>query len=449
MSPQKPGRRRFLKSSAALAGLAAAGGVLPASGQQQASPAETPLILPNGNNVRPLGERSRYEKLVRSGTATNATTPLQDLHGSITPTDLHFYVNHEAGIIPDFDPAQFRLLIHGMVERPLVYTVEDLKRMPAITRPYFLECGSNGNPNRAKTAKTVEVIHGRTSCVEWTGVPLAVLLKEAGVKDGAGWVIAGSADTSRHSSSVPMEKAMSTALVAYAMNGEALRLENGYPIRLVLPGYYGRITVKWLNQLKVDNQPSMSTQDRHVHVDHSPAGEGAFLMTTDEARQMQLSVYAKSVITFPSGGQKIGKHGYCEISGLAWSGGGVVKRVEVSTDGGKTWKDAKLPDAVHPYAHTRFRFPWTWNGEETIIMSRCTDERGDVQALASEVEKNWGEDSGKGCTEVLGEDCSLVPRRANRAYVQPWRVASDGTVHNAFVMGPEPTDLHGHPEAEG
>ena len=383
MKPKKPGRRRFLKSSAALAALAAAGGIRPASGQQAAPQAEPPLILPDG--VRPLGERSRFEKLVRSGTATHGTTPLQDLHGNITPTELHFYVNHEAGIIPDFDPEQYRLLIHGMVERPLIFTLDELKRLPAISRPYFIECGSNGNPRRAKVAKTLEEIHGRTSCAEWTGVPLSVLLKEAGVKDGAGWVIAGSADTSKHSSSVPMEKAMDDALVAYAMNGEAIRLENGYPLRLVLPGYYGRITVKWLNQLKVADQPSMSTQDRHVHVDHSPAGEGAFLMTTDRARQMQLGVYAKSVITFPSGGQKIGGRGYCEISGLAWSGGGSVKRVEVSTDGGKTWKDAKIPDPIHPFAHTRFRFPWTWNGEETIIMSRCTDENGDVQAAASEV----------------------------------------------------------------
>ncbi|MGH9783140.1 MAG: molybdopterin-dependent oxidoreductase, partial [Terriglobia bacterium] len=317
MNPKQSGRRRFLKSSAALAGLAAAGRVLPASGQQTPPQAETPLILPTG--LRPLGERSRFEKLTRSGTATNATTPLQDLHGNITPSELHFYVNHGGGILPDFDPSTYRLLIHGMVERPLVYTLDELKRMPAISRPYFLECGSNGNPNRAKTAKTLEEIHGRTSCAEWTGVPLAVLLKEAGVKDGAGWVIAGAADTSRHSSSMPMEKAMSNALVAYAMNGEAIRLENGYPLRLVLPGYYGRITVKWLNQLKVTDQPSMSTQDRHVHVDHSPAGEGAFLMTTDRARQMQLAVYPKSVITFPSGGQQISGRGYCEISGLAWS----------------------------------------------------------------------------------------------------------------------------------
>ena len=164
---------------------------------------------------------------------------------------------------------------------------------------------------------------------------------------------------------------------------------------------------------------------------------------------MQLAVYPKSVITFPSGGQQISGRGYCEISGLAWSGGGAVKRVEVSTDGGKTWKDAKIPDTIHPFAHTRFRFPWTWNGEETIIMSRCTDENGDVQAMASEVEKNWGVDTSEGCTEVLGEDCNFVPRRTNRAYIQPWRVASDGSVHNAFVMGPEPTDLHGHPGEDG
>lgn len=336
-----------------------------------------------------------------------------------------------------------------MVERPLIFTLAELKRLPAISRPYFIECGSNGNPERAKVAKTLQEIHGRTSCAEWTGVPLSVLLQEAGVEDGAGWVIAGSADTSKHSSSVPMEKAMSDALVAYAQNGEAIRLENGYPLRLVLPGYSGRITVKWLNQLKVADQPFMTTQDRHFHVDHSPAGEGAFMMTTDRARQLQLGVFPKSVITFPSGGQTIGARGPCEISGLAWSGGGAVKRVEVSTDGGKTWKDARIQEPIHRFAHTRFRFPWTWNGEETIIMSRCTDENGDVQASAMEVEKNWGVDPSAGCTDVLGEDCEHVPRRTNRAYIQPWRVASDGTVHNAFVMGKEPTDLYGKPGGDG
>jgi sulfane dehydrogenase subunit SoxC len=447
MGSRQPGRRRFIKTGAALAGLTAAGGLRPLSGQiseQQKGPG---LILPTG--VRPLGERSRFEKLVRTGTATNGLTPLQDLHGIITPTDLHFYVNHEGGILPDFDPNQYKLLVHGMVERPLVFSLAELKRLPSISRVYFLECGSNGNPERAKTAKTLQEIHGRTSCAEWTGVPLSVLLKQAGVRDGAGWVICGSADTSRHSSSIPMEKAMGDALVAYAQNGEAIRLENGYPLRLILPGYSGRITVKWLNQVKVADQAFMTTQDRHFHVDHSPAGEGAYMMAGPKARQLQLGVFPKSVITFPSGGQKIDGRGPCEIAGLAWSGGGAVKRVEVSTDGGKTWHDAQIQDPVYRFAHTRFRFPWNWNGEEAVLMSRCTDENGDVQASAQEVDKNWSADDSEACRGILGEDCEHVPRRTNRAYIQPWRVARDGTVHNAFVMGKEPTSIYGKPMADG
>ena len=445
MKSKKSGRRRFLKDGAALAALAV-GGIRTASGQQNMTPE---LIHLTG--VRPLGERSSYEKLVRSGTAIEGIrwglTPLQDLQGIITPSALHYYVNHERGLLPKFNPEQYRLMIHGMVDRPLVFTLAELKRLPSISRIYFLECTANSGPRFTSAMKTVQEIHGRTSCSEWTGVPLSVLLKEAGVRNGASWIVAGSADTSKHASSIPMEKAMDDALVAYGQNGEALRLENGYPLRLLLPGYGGMIAVKWLNQIKAVDQPYMTTQDRHSHADHSPAGEGAFLMTSDVTRRWHFGVHVKSVITFPSGGQQLSGRGFYEITGLAWSGGGAVRRVEVSTDGGRTWKDAQLQEPVLRFAHTRFRFPWRWNGEETVLMSRCTDENGDVQAAADEVEKHWGADTSDACRDVLGDECNHVPRRVHRAYIQPWRVARDGSVHNAFVPGRNPTELISNQES--
>jgi sulfane dehydrogenase subunit SoxC len=339
------------------------------------------------------------------------------------------------------DPEEYRLVIHGDVARPVVLTLDELKRLPSVSRIHFLECNGNSNPQRITTGKTVQQAHGRTSCAEWTGVLLSMLLKEVGARAGASWVIVGSRDTASHAISLPMEKAVDDVVIAYAMNGESLRLENGYPVRMVVPGWGGRIHVKWLNSLKVANQPYMTTQDRASHMAHSPAGEGTFLALSERGRAYQYEIYAKSLITYPSGLHKLPGPGPYEISGLAWSGTGKVRRVEVSTDGGKTWKDAVLQDPVLPKAHTRFRFPWTWNGEETILQSRCTDEQGDVQPSVQEPGKNWVVNSTAACVAALDEACKRMPRRANRALIQPWRVARDGSVHNAFVMTPEIAEI--------
>ncbi len=426
MKSKQIGRRRFLQGGAAAVGGLALGGMRSASGQE-ATPA--PIIRNTG--VRPLGEISRYEKLVRTGTRTDMHTPLQDLRGIITPSNLHFHMNHEAGLIPEIDPEKHRLTIFGMVERPLILTMAELKRLPSVTRIYFLECNSNGTPRRVKAGKTVQDTHGLTSCAEWTGVPLSLLLKEAGVQKGGTWLVAGSADTANHESSVPIEKAMSDGLAVYAQNGEALRIDQGYPLRLILPGYGGRINVKYLSKIKVVHEPFMNTQDRTSFMEHTPAGEGAFLLAGDKAHLYQYSSYPKSVITYPSGGHKLSGPGDYEISGLAWSGAGAVRRVEVTTDNGKTWKDAQLQEPVLRFAHTRFRLPWKWNGEEAALQSRCTDENGDVQASVTELNKNWAIDSEEACTSVMGEDCNRIPRRANRAYIQSWRVTRDGSVENA------------------
>ena len=438
MNSKQSGRRRFLKGTAAMIGMAAVGGVRPASGQQSSLPG---VIASSA--LRPVGEISPYENLARTGHATNAYTPLQDLRGIITPSRLHFYMNHERGYLPNINPDEHTLTIFGLVDRPLVLTMVEIKQLPSISRIYFLECNGNGGRARVVNATTIQEAHGLTSCSEWTGVPLSLLLREAGIQPGVKWLVAGSADTSKHSSAIPVSKAMEDGMVAYAQNGEAMRLEQGYPLRLILPGYGGRINVKWLNRLKAVNQPYMTTQDRTSFMRHTPAGEGAFLLADGKAIEWHFSMYAKSVITYPTGGHMLPGPGRYEISGLAWSGGGAVRHVEVSTDGGRTWNDARLEEPVLRFAHTRFNYPWTWNGDETILQSRCTDEQGTVQASTTELEKNWGADPSPECVDVMGEDCNRIPRRAGRAYIMSWRLARDGTLHNGNTNMPDDSTIRG------
>ncbi len=422
------GRRNFLKgSSAAMVGMAV-GGLTTAEAQE---PAPQNPRHPAG--VRPLGERSPYEKPYRIGDIGQRLTPLQDSYGIITPSDLHFYVSHEYGVLPVIDPKAYRLMLHGMVDRPTILTLEEIKRLPSISRTYFIECNGNASITRRTNAKTLQQSHGRTSCAEWTGVPLSLFLKEAGVQTDGKWVLAVSYDTANHAISIPMAKCMDDVLVAYAQNGEPMRLEQGYPLRLVVPGWGGRIHVKWLKQIKVVDRPYMTTQDRASFLGHSPAGEGVFFALSERGRNYRYEMMTKSVITYPSGGHQLSGKGLYEISGLAWSGAGRVRKVEVSTDNGKSWREAELQEPVLPKAHTRFRIAWNWDGEETVLLSRSTDEIGDVQPSLEEAEKNWVADTSAACTEAIGqEDCSRMPRRANRALIQSWRVARNGTVHNLF-----------------
>jgi len=442
MNFKRSSRRKFLKNGAALVGMAA-GALGTASAQSaqhddhEGGGPELPKGIIPSTGLRPLGVSSPYEKSARTGTAGEGMTPLQDLHGIITPNELHFYVNHEYGFIPSLDPKEYRLVIHGMVDRPLVFTLDELKRLPSVSRIQFLECHGNGNLMTVSAGKTVQAVAGRTSCAEWTGVSLSMLLKEAGVRKDATWVLATSYDTAGHASTLPMEKAMDDIILAYAQNGEAVRLENGYPVRMVVPGWGGRVHVKWLNRIKAVDQPYYTTQDRAAQMPHGGAGEGAYLPFSAKGRAWQNEVYVKSVITYPSGGHRLQGPGFYEISGLAWSGSGKVRKVEVSTDGGRTWKDAPLQEPIVSKAHTRFRLPWNWNGEETILQSRATDEAGEIQPPIGEMEKMWGSDENKACTNVLGEDCEKIRRRANRAYIYSWRVAKDGSVHNGIKFNPE------------
>ena len=401
----KNSRRWFLRA------VAAAGGVVVAACRGKTpDPAPAPSLL--GGPISRYGERSPFEKSTRLLSTRNymeeasSRTPLQDGHGIITPSSLHFE-RHHAGV-PKIDSAQHELLIHGLVDRPIVFRVDELKRLPSVSRIYFLECsGNSGTSWRPVPQPSAQAAHGLTSCSDWTGVPLAVLFKEAGIKPEGKWFVAEGADACRMTRSVPIEKAWDDALVAYAQNGEALRPEQGYPIRLLLPGWEGNASVKWLRQIKVVDQPFMTREETSKYTDLLPDGR---------ARQFTFMMEAKSLITRPSAGQKLASAGFHEISGLAWSGSGAIARVEVSTDAGATWSDATLQLPVLPKAHTRFTFPWRWDGREAVLVARCTDDTGYVQPSRAELVDARGLQSTYHCNATQG-----------------WKVNADGSVVDAAL----------------
>src|SRR6266850_6551353 len=401
MNVEQRNRRRFLKRGAGLAGLAVAA-IRSANGQTT----ET-----STKDLRPYGERSRFEKLARALVAPNGAasqTPLQDSMGIITPSSLHFVVTRYRNNPPDIDPAQHRLMIHGMVDRPLIYSVEEIKRLPSVSRIHFLECGGNSSPRLRRNAQTVQQTHGWTSCSEWTGVQLSLLLKEAGVQKGGDWLVAEGADAGKQTKSFPMSKAMDDALVVYGQNGEAIRPDQGYPLRLLLPGWEGVANIKWLRRIKVVDQPYLTKTEITAYTQPRPGLKG-------KALWFDFAMGVKSVITRPSGGQTLPGPGFYEITGLAWSGQGTIRRVEISTDGGRTWKDAQLQDPIHRIAHTRFRLPWHWNGEEAMLLSRSTDDIGNVQPTLADLAKTWG--------TTPGFFQTAFPEHFNP--IQPWKVNSD------------------------
>src|SRR5712672_1242177 len=298
-------------------------------------------------------------------------TPLHLLEGMITPSGLHFERSHSG--IPDIDPDQHRLVIHGLVKRPLVFTLEALSRYPMTSRIAFVECAGNSgalNAPQAQPRLDVAAIHGLLSCSEWTGVKLSTLLDEAGVEPTARWLLAEGADSSGMSRSFPIAKAMDDALICLYQNGERVRPSNGYPVRLLLPGFEGNMNVKWLRRLKLTAEPTMTKDETSKYT---------ILLKDEKAWQFAFPLEVKSMITRPSPGLLLKGPGFYEISGLAWSGNGGIRQVEVSTDGGKSWALAALSGPILPKAPVRFRTPWQWNGGPTVLQSRATDDTGMVQ----------------------------------------------------------------------
>jgi sulfane dehydrogenase subunit SoxC len=414
-------RRDFLKRTM----LAAGGAMLARSAAAQVPAGGESAIIELPEHSRALGQPvaarayglpSQYEKnlqrrespgLTRVSAASVSFSPLQGMFGIITPNGLHFERHHQGWW--DVDPNGHRLMVMGMVRRPRVYTMDDLMRLPAVSRMHFIECGANTAMEWGGVAvPTVQYTHGMISCCEYTGVPLSTLLEDCGFdrKNGK-YILAEGADGSSMTRTIAMARALDDVMVAYAMNGEMLRPENGYPLRLVAPGLQGISWVKYLRRIKVGDQPWGAKDESSHYIDLMPDGM---------QRQYASIQECKSVITSPSGGQTLLDKGFYNVTGIAWSGRGRVKRVDVSTDGGRNWRTARLESPVLPKCLTRFNIDWAWDGSEAILQSRAIDETGYVQPKINQLRAVRGRRS-------------LYHNNA----IQSWKVAESGDVSNVQV----------------
>jgi sulfane dehydrogenase subunit SoxC len=413
------GRGDFLKRAVTASGAFAIG----ASSTANAATTAAPLSIPPSNkelgagvNDTPYGLVSKYEKDVIRRTVPFLTaedkssvsfTPLQDLDGIITPSGLCFVRDH-GGSVMDLDPLSHRLVIHGMVDRPLVFTMNDLLRFPTESHVYFMECGANGGMDyKGAQMQGVQFTHGMLHCCEWTGVKLSVLMNEVGVSSKATWMLAEGADAAAMTRSVPIDKVSDDAIVAWSQNGERLRPENGYPLRLVLPGWQANLNVKWLRRLKFGSEPWETREETSKYTESLPDGK---------ARQFDWVMGTKSVITGPCPEKPMMGKGFREVTGLAWSGYGKVTRVDVSFNGGVDWKPARLQEPVYSKALTRFRIPWEWDGQVAYLQSRAVDDTGKVQPTHPQL---------------------LAARGGNAIYnknsIQTWRVNMNGTVDSVQI----------------
>jgi len=334
-------------------------------------------------------------------------TPLHTLAGTVTPSGLHFERHHNG--VPQIDPRQHRLLVHGLVKNPIFLDMDKLTRYPMVSRFCFIECGGNSNTgwHQEPTQAAAGNLHGLVSNSEWTGVPLSIVLEEAGLQASARWLIAEGADAAAMDVGIPVEKALDDVILALYQNGEPIRPENGYPLRLLVPGFEGVTNVKWLRRLEATDQPAMARNETAKYTELQPDGK---------ARQFTFIMEAKSLITHPSPGHRLQGTGLYQISGLAWSGRGKIKQVEVSADGGKSWAAAELQEPVLAKSFTRFRIPWRWNGGETVLISRAVDESGYVQP----------------------ERAKLVAERGRNGYFHynaqvAWAVSSDGSLKHVYA----------------
>jgi sulfane dehydrogenase subunit SoxC len=418
LTAEKPvNRRRFIKGSAAMAsGLAvAAVPTIAMSTDLNNLPPHVPSWsqeLGDGVDVSPYGTPSKFEKKVIRRTVPWLTatpessvsfTPLAKLHGIITPNGLHFCRHH--GGVADINYEDHRLIIHGLIDRELIFTMDDIKRMPSVNRIHFLECAANGGMEwRGAQLEALQFTHGMISCCEWTGVKLSTLLDECGIKPKAKWLLAEGADASGMTRSIPLHKAIEDCIVVYAQNGEMLRPEQGYPLRLLVPGWEGNMSIKWLRRIEVGDQPWHTREETAKYTD---------LMPTGKARQFTWFQECKSVITSPSVENPINGKGFVEIQGLAWTGHGKIQRVDISSDGGKNWQSAQIDGPILGKALTRFRMPWEWDGKPAFLQSRAIDETGYVQPDFTEL-------------RALRGDWSIYHNNS----VHTWKINTGGDVEN-------------------
>jgi sulfane dehydrogenase subunit SoxC len=369
-----------------------------------------------GPGASAYGKRSSYtEEIGRLAGAPNplypgggsSRTPLDKLQGTITPNSLHFE-RHHAGI-PDINPAGHKLVINGLVRQPLAFSYEDLLAYPMVSRIHFLECaGNSGTLNGSNPVNgSAQSIHGLVSCAEWTGIKLSTLLDEAGVLPQATWISAVGADAASMGRSVPLAKALDDVLIALYQNGEPIRPEQGYPMRLFVPGWEGNISVKWLTQLKVAEGPSQFRDETSKYSD---------TMADRRSLQFTFPMGTKSVITSPSGLMSLNRRGLYQVTGIAWSGSGAIRRVEVSADGGQSWANAMIDSHQSPKALTRFRIPWQWQGQEAVLLSRATDDKGNIQPSRQEHKARNGDYN-----------------RYHFNGTQSWSVDNNGAVRNVYV----------------
>ena len=347
----------------------------------------------------------------------HARTPLQYLNGSITPNSLHFSILHSG--IPDIDPEQHRFVIHGMVRQPLEYTVADLLRYPMVTRKHFVECGGNSGTmfSNEPIQATVQQIHGLASCAEWTGILLSTILDEAGVDPKARWMVSEGADSLLVSRSTPLKKAYDDAMIALYQNGERLMPGQGYPMRLLLPGYEGNMNTKFLRRIKITDQPGMTFYETRNYSPLLPSGKAYRFYFVNEV---------KSFITQPSFGMALKQPGYYQISGIAYSGTGRIEKVLVSADGGKSWGEAAVEGPASPKAFTRFTMPWRWEGQPAVLTSRAWDDSGAMQPLRADFVAARGETK-----KPVKNPLAFANQHYNS--LTAWGVDSEGDIKHVYV----------------
>lgn len=419
--PPAIARRQFLRHGSAGVLAAAAALSLPEIALAESAPAAAPdasNLPPNvpewqkslgDPTASPYGAPSKFEtKTIRNlypglkePMSAYSTSPLQELDGILTPNGLH-YERHHAGV-PQIDPAQHRLMVHGLTDKAMIFTMDELRQFPSESRIHFLEC--SGNPSFLPPyGKTAAEVAGLVSGAQWTGVPLKHVLNHVGVKPAAKWIIAEGADGAGMTRSIPLEKCMDDVLLAYSQNGERLRPEQGYPLRIFVPGFEGNMSVKWLRRLQIAEGPVYSREETAKYTD---------LMADGRARKFSFVMECKSLITSPSGTHRLTRHGRHELRGIAWSGHGKIAGVDVSVDGGDNWTPATLDMPVLNKALTSFRAPFDWNGNDLMLMSRAVDETGYVQPMLDRLISARGK-------------MSFYHNNA----VQPWKVAANGEVTN-------------------
>lgn len=410
-------RRRFLSAGVAAGATVAVGAT--AMGAKAANPENLPPNVPEWSQVlgeavdqAPYGAPSPFEaNVVRRNvewltSTTEASinfTPLANLHGIITPNGLCFCRHH--GGAAEVDPADHRLIVHGLVDRELIFTMDDLLRMPSVSRIHFLECAANGGMEwRGAQMEALQFSHGMINCCEWTGVKLKTLLEQAGLKPKAKWLLAEGADAAGMTRSIPIDKALEDCILVYAQNGEMLRPEQGYPLRLLVPGWEGNMSIKWLRRIEVGDQPWHTREETSKYTDLMPSGK---------ARRFTWQQETNSVITSVAPERPLNGKGFYELSGVAWTGSGRIKRVDISTDGGRNWTTADIAGPTLDKSLTRFRMPWRWNGDEVLLQSRAMDETGYVQPTFTQLRRERG-------------TWSIYHRHA----IQTWLVRPSGEVEN-------------------